>query len=498
MLQRLSSLGVLLSLALSGCGQSDDPTADTDTSDGMPTDGSSSGAVDTTQGSASSTGGSEGTESAGDETSTTGSSTEPDPDDIPAERLPGDPMADCPAAFQNTVPTQGSNFGFDAGGQSRSFWLILPAASETPAPLLLAFNGTGESGSSFSNRANLQEWADRGFIVVAPDSNGNGTYWPVWDAMRDPEDEGVPNADLALVDSLLPCISGHHPVDANRIYATGHSAGGIMTNYVLQRRSDVFAGGIVASGVFSLTSPPEQDALDPTFVMVTWGGDSDAYTGSAEGVTVPSINFSEEASIASHFYEDEPAVGQVNCNADLGHAWLPINDWFVDRMLEHPKGVPGVVGLEIPAAPTGANCTTEPYDYDGVSLSCPASTTDGCQSSCQLFADCAVANGTVGSVLAGQLAQIGFSGEGNEDCTGCVANCEDWASDAADAQVLACIEAAASGAVCGPGVEGAGPLIDAINDCCDSATDSTYCTQVCGAINTNGVAASFFPSCEAF
>ena len=52
-----------------------------------------------------------------------------------------------------------------------------------------------------------------------------------------------------------------------------------MTNYVLQRRSSLLAGGIVASGVFSLTSPAPPPVLDPMFVFVTWGGSNDQYSG---------------------------------------------------------------------------------------------------------------------------------------------------------------------------------------------------------------------------
>jgi len=422
-----------------------------------------------------------------------------DASDIPAERLDADATSDCPGAFATGPLVAGQNTGFMSAGQSRDFWLILPDAGEGPHPLLFVFNGTDESGRSFSQRAELEQFADRGFIVVAPDSAGNGTVWPVWDAMREPADQAMPNADLSLFDELLSCVAGHVPVDQHRIYATGHSAGGSMTNYVLQRRSEILAGGIVASGVFSLTQPPQAEVLDSLFVLVTWGGDNDSYGGSAGGLTLPEFNFVEQASLASSFYEEEASVGQAHCSADLGHAWLPINDWFVDRLLEHPKGVPGLTDPNLPEPGGGVSCSSGPYALEGaLEVSCGSSPMQGCQAACQLLGDCAVENLTVGPILAAELEALGFSGVDNLECGGCMQQCEAWASSDADGQVLSCFDEMAPGATCGPGIEGAQPLIDILDACCGGRADSNYCSQVCATMKANTVAATFIPTCDAF
>jgi hypothetical protein len=64
------------------------------------------------------------------------------PEDVPAEPLGGDPTVVCPAAFKSTKPTEGDNSGFDVAGQSRTF--------AGRRPLLIAFNGTGETDRSTS------------------------------------------------------------------------------------------------------------------------------------------------------------------------------------------------------------------------------------------------------------------------------------------------------------------------------------------------------------
>jgi hypothetical protein len=265
----------------------------------------------------------------------------------------------------------------------------------------------------------------------------------------------------------------------------------------VQRRSNILAGAIVASGVFSLTSPPDLDELGETFVLVTWGGPNDRYSGGL-GVTVPEINFVEQASLASLFYSEQPRVGHANCWDNVGHAWLSsINDWMVDLLLDHPKGAPGVRGLTLPSRPTGSvRCSTDPFLYEPtIEVVCEGGTVDGCGEACQFMGDCAVENSTVGPVLAPQLSMLGFSGENNQECGGCIARCESAADTEENRAVRTCLTDAQSEATCGAGIEGALPLINAIETCCDGRSDSSYCRELCTTLLTSSVAESFFPNC---
>jgi len=424
------------------------------------------------------------------------------PQDVPAVAIVADPAVACPANFAVNGPAPGANHGYQVSGQARAVHVLLPDFNvhQGPRPLFVAFNGTSEDGPEFAERAVLQDFADRGFVVVAPSSEGNGAIWPVWDAMHPPDKPYPENRDLALVDSLIQCMGAHYPVDKNRLYLGGHSAGGIMSNFMLQQRSDVFAGGIVGSGIYDLTQPEQPSALGDLFVIVTWGGDNDAYSGSTNtGVAVPEINFVEQASIASHFYVSEPAVGHVNCHGDdFGHAWLSnINTTMIDLLLAHPKGLSGADGVTVESSPgAGVTCSAEPYVFEGgLSVTCPSSQSEpDCQTACQLFADCAVENSTVGPALEPELTALGFSGPNNTECGGCVTNCEQQAKAPADDEVLTCISDIASSAMCGPGVDGALPAIDAVNVCCEGRSDSGLCIELCTVLST-GLAESFLPNC---
>ncbi len=424
------------------------------------------------------------------------------PEDVPAVALEANAETDCAPAFRAKAPNAGLNAGYAVAGQDRDFVLHLPDDTSTPRPLFVAFNGTGEDGEAFSARAKLEDFAARGFVVLAPSSAGNGEAWPIWDGLRQPGKENDPNKDLEYFDSLVKCTAAHVPIDKNRIYVGGHSAGGIFTNYVLQRRSQLLAGGIPASGVFSLTSPAPPQPLDPMFVIVTWGGDNDRYSGSAGGVSVGGFNFVTEASLASKFYDAEANVAEVNCKgANIGHAWLSgLNGWFADQLLAHPKGLSGKGSPDVaPAVPAGAKatCTDTPYaGPEGFEVVCGPTSRTGCDKACQLFGDCAVENGTVGPTLKPQLAAIGFSGAQNENCGGCVRACEQKATTAVDATVLGCFEQHQAKAACMQGINGAYPLINAVNTCCENRKDSPYCVSICEAIMTSSSAAAFFGACR--
>jgi poly(3-hydroxybutyrate) depolymerase len=413
------------------------------------------------------------------------------PEDVPAVALGGDPGALCPASFASIAPVDGLNRDFASGGQMREFVLDLPAPSFSgPRPLFVAFNGTGEDGPSFFERAQLQQFTARGFIVVAPSSAGNGTIWPIWDGLRRAGDESRENLDVAYFDELVACLGAHLPIDRNRIYIGGHSAGGIFSNTILQRRSQLIAGGIVGSGVFDLTNPVPMVPLDPMFVIVTWGGDDDIYANE----NVPSINFVEEASTASQYYETQG--GEINCHYEPGegHTWLDLNDWFVDRLLEHPKGV-YASSPNLPATPPNLLCTDEPFVYTpSVVVACPASTTTGCQAFCQYLGDCAVENSTVNGIVGPQLDMLGWSGADRAMCGGCVAWCE--THGAADTEVLSCFQSATS-MTCEGGPAGFIPWTDAVNTCCGGKTGSQLCTDLCTVLATNDLVTMFATECVA-
>ncbi len=414
--------------------------------------------------------------------------------------LPAAPADPCPAAGPFAA---GWTTGLRVAGQDRAVYTLLPAAPAPGAepaagpPLFIAFNGTGEDGARFARRAGLQDFADRGFLVLAPSSAANGQLWPVWDGLRPRGHEDDPNPDLALFDALLACALAHHGVDQRRVYAGGHSAGGIFTNHLVQRRSAALAGVIVASGLYSQTSPAAPAPLDPLTVIITWGGDADRWSGRAGAAVVKDISFAVEAAVAGQAYAASPGVDLWSCRGeDLGHVWLDaLNPWMIDALLARPKGAPPADGLAAGALPGWATCArgpAAPPPPEG--LRCPASEVPGCQHACQQIADGAVSNRTVGPVLRRELRALGF---GDGGCAPCVAACEARAGHPDDAAALACWSARPPVDLEVHGIQGALPLIDAIDACCGPRQAGPFCGALCGALRGNLAARSYVPGCAA-
>ncbi len=383
---------------------------------------------------------------------------------------------------------------FEVDGEARSVYALLPAPSDEPAPLLVALNGTSENGQLFALRARLADYASRGFLVLAPSSAGHGMIWPVWDAMRPPGQEEAPNPDLQLFDALVACAVDQGRVDPAQIWVGGHSAGGSMTNYVLQRRASVLAGALVGSGIYGNTSPVAPTALDELLVIFTWGGENDRWSGRAGGVRVQNIGFEAEAAAASQAYAAQGARVITCRGAEEGHAWLDeLNGWMADQMLASPRGTEALTLAPLPPLKRPPACAAEPFqDAPGAQVACEGA--GGCVSACQLFADCAVENPTVAPVLSRELSTLGFS---DGACGGCVSWCTSEATTPADLAVLSCVEQAQGQAICSAGVAGARPLIDAVNTCCAGATGSAWCAEVCGTLSKNSAAKAYFPTCRA-
>jgi len=422
----------------------------------------------------------------------------------PPMRYDGDVSA-CPAGFEDGVPA-GQNEGFEAGGQTRSFLLVLPDdIDDTPRPLFLGFNGTGQSGAEVFDGWELQTFVDAGFVVLLPDSNANGSLWPVWDALHQPGEDQSDNPDLAFVDALVDCVAAHHPIDAHRMYAGGHSAGGIMTSHFLRSRSDVFAGGIIASGMSDLTDPNPVQPIDPLSVVVTWGGMNDTYGGGSEDpdVSVPEINFVEQAALNSQFWEAKDSVHQIHCvGDDLGHTWLDsANHALVDFLLAHPKGTIDNEAWRLRENPSEVvSCSEAAASYTTpVAVECALDESEACRDYCQLIGNCVVENSTAAPVLGPQLTDLGFAGDGLDVCGGCVSTCQADASSGSeiDDEVLSCFQQT-DRSTCGGGVDGFMPFVEAANTCCDGRLDSEVCSRLCASVRENDIAIQLVTACEAF
>lgn len=132
----------------------------------------------------------------------------------------------------------------DVKGTSRQFVLVLPTNYDgrTPQPLMFAFHGTDTSAQSFigAGYGSVTSGAGGRMILVAP--NGVGRMGGMTGWLDTGGGGDVNQADVDFFDALLAHLKANYCVDERRIFVMGHSAGGLMSDYLGCIRGNVLRG----------------------------------------------------------------------------------------------------------------------------------------------------------------------------------------------------------------------------------------------------------------
>ncbi|MBI5957392.1 MAG: prolyl oligopeptidase family serine peptidase, partial [Chloroflexi bacterium] len=121
------------------------------------------------------------------------------------------------------------------GGAARSYFVYVPPSYDpaVPMPLVMALHGRPGTATGLAYLFDLNRVAhDEGFIVVYPDGTpvkgaGAGREWNYARGTPGYRDPGVDDVDLLSV--LVDDLSLDLNIDQNRLYMTGFSNGGFMT-----------------------------------------------------------------------------------------------------------------------------------------------------------------------------------------------------------------------------------------------------------------------------
>jgi polyhydroxybutyrate depolymerase len=179
-------------------------------------------------------------------------------------------------------------------GRARTYRLYVPSRLPTgPVPLFVALHGGTGWGDQFARTNHVEGLAEsNGFLVVHPDgikvAGGPGGVWNggmcCGPAVRDDVD------DVAFVAALLDALEAEHDVDTGRVYAFGHSNGGIMS----YRLACELADRIVAIGAVAGTLGVEGCApSQPVSVLHVHGTDDEnlPITGGAGPRSIAGVSF---------------------------------------------------------------------------------------------------------------------------------------------------------------------------------------------------------------
>jgi polyhydroxybutyrate depolymerase len=174
---------------------------------------------------------------------------------------------------QAVLPVGSSTHSIEVDGVRRTYIVYRPASLPARAPVVVMLHGGFGSASQAQKSYGWDAEADRGHFVVAyPD--GLNHAWNTGGGCC-----GVPgktNADdTGFITAMVSAIRRLVPVDADRVYATGISNGGIMA-YTLACHTSVFA----AIG-------PDSGTADKS---IPYQGGQGGGVAHIDGPSVPSLN----------------------------------------------------------------------------------------------------------------------------------------------------------------------------------------------------------------
>ena len=227
-----------------------------------------------------------------------------------------------------------------SGVINRSYILCVPSKLKNepePAPLVLAFHGAGESSSAtaFQKRVQFEvSGLKNEFITAYPNGcrvevinrqrvfNCNGGNW---NAQGNPPrglSETCKIDDVLFVTQVINDIKTRYPI--NKIFAYGHSKGGIFAYSLACDRPDLFTAiGVTASTLTDVTcSPPNGVSifhvhnLQDTSVPFKGGGSEFDWPSAKEGLQFWAIKNQCILPIDGHDFSEDMCL-EANCQTAL-------------------------------------------------------------------------------------------------------------------------------------------------------------------------------------
>ncbi len=171
-----------------------------------------------------------------------------------------------------TTRASGYTASLQSGGRTRTYSVHLPPAASMgrPLPLLLALHGRQATGAGQAKLTNFNALADAdGFIVVYPD--GYAHSWADGRGISPADKAGVD--DVTFLGAVLNQVMAREKVDPTRVYVTGMSNGGFMTERLGCDLAQRFAAIAVVAANFDWRLAARCAPARPLPVLLIHGSD---------------------------------------------------------------------------------------------------------------------------------------------------------------------------------------------------------------------------------
>lgn len=143
--------------------------------------------------------------------------------------------------------TEVTNFGTNPGQLRMSRYL--PDKLRTPAPLVVVLHGCRQTAMHHAEAAGWIQHADRwGFALLLPEQQSINNISLCFNWFQ-PEDTSRDQGEALSIRQMIERLSADLPINHQKIYVTGLSAGGAMTAALLAAYPEIFAGGAIIAGI---------------------------------------------------------------------------------------------------------------------------------------------------------------------------------------------------------------------------------------------------------
>ena len=149
------------------------------------------------------------------------------------------------------LPGSFDHVAIEHAGVDQSYRLFVPpsAANGKPMPLVLMLHGCTQNPDDFATGTGMnQAAAEAGALVVYPAQLRNANPNACWNWFT-PEHQQRGGGEPDLLVEMVRDVMARHPVDPQRIYVTGLSAGGAMASLLGREYPELFAAVGVHSGL---------------------------------------------------------------------------------------------------------------------------------------------------------------------------------------------------------------------------------------------------------
>lgn len=271
---------------------------------------------------------------------------------------------------RNENPRDSENFRINetimVDGRQRTYTVNLPPNyySESGFSLVVAMHGGGGSGSQFERSCKLTDKANAsGFIVVYPDGTGILKTWNAGTCCGSSVTNNI--NDVNFISAMIDELVSKYKINPKKVYATGHSNGGMMCYRLAGELSNKIAAIAPNSCTMVVALPSNQERPVPILHMHSKLDYHVVYTGGygngIAGVYCPPLDSVFNVWSLKNNCTNPAQVVFSNSNYTLTK-WLNCNGNFTihyyltnDGGHAWPGGLPGGPNSDRPSTSISAN-----------------------------------------------------------------------------------------------------------------------------------------------